>query len=177
MADTEEAGAQPTTLATLRQKVKKEVTSIRWEMGMLVFVMVYFAVVIATFAIEDKQVSAGRPRASARACLGASPCVLAACPPQIARLICGGDGWITPDCKSSTLTTLDDIFYALDVVFLALFLLEISIKLFALGADARPRVGGVRNPQDERARGPWPRPRSLVTRAAPECLGAQASNT
>ena len=44
------------TFSSTRAAVRKEVTSIRWEMGMLVFVIIYFAVVFATFALEDKQV-------------------------------------------------------------------------------------------------------------------------
>ena len=36
--------------------VKRQVNSIRWEMGMLVFVIFYFIVVFLTFMFEDQKV-------------------------------------------------------------------------------------------------------------------------
>lgn len=81
----------------------------RWEQGMLVFVLIYFLLVFTTFAIEDR---------------------------QIARMICGGDQWITPDCKDGILTTLDTMFVSLDMVFLCVFALEIGIKFFGIGVLA-----------------------------------------
>lgn len=71
---------------------------------MLIFVLFYFVVVFTTFALDDQ---------------------------KIARLICGD--WITKSCKEDTLNVLDAAFYVIDVVFLTLFLLEISVKLLALG--------------------------------------------
>jgi len=110
MADSA-AGAPPSgwTLRDVRRVVKKEVTSMRWEQGMLVFVLIYFLLVFTTFAIEDR---------------------------QIARMICGGDQWITPDCKDGILTTLDTMFVSLDMVFLCVFALEIGIKFFGIGVLA-----------------------------------------
>ena len=50
---------------------------------------------------------------------------------QIARLVC--NGWITNECYEEVLSPLDEVFYWVDVVFLALFLVEILAKLYALG--------------------------------------------
>jgi hypothetical protein len=44
------------SLKAWRLAVKKQVNSIRWEMGMLVFVIFYFIVVFLTFAFEDQKV-------------------------------------------------------------------------------------------------------------------------
>jgi hypothetical protein len=97
-------GGGGTTLAQYRETVKRQVVSIRWEMGMLIFVLFYFVVVFLTFAFEDQ---------------------------KIARLLCGG--WITQTCKTSTIDVIDSIFYVIDLAFLTLFLLEIMLKLFGLG--------------------------------------------
>jgi len=103
-----------TQLASMRLKVKKTVTSMPWELGMLVFVLVYFLVVFVTFALSDV---------------------------NIARLICTtpetetqpANGWITEDCADETLIPLDTAFYVVDIIFLALFLVEIILKLFGIG--------------------------------------------
>jgi hypothetical protein len=57
---------------------------------------------------------------------------------QIARLICGNvspsnHGWITPNCKSNTITPIDFIAYIVDFCFLIFFLLEILVKFFGVG--------------------------------------------
>ena len=47
-----------TKFARWRLKFKRLVTSMRWEIGMLVVVILYFVVVFATFALEDQAVRA-----------------------------------------------------------------------------------------------------------------------
>lgn len=44
------------SIAKWRAWTKRQVTSIRWEMGMLVFVIVYFVIVFVTFALDDQKV-------------------------------------------------------------------------------------------------------------------------
>ncbi len=51
--------------------------------------------------------------------------------PQIARLICGG--WITVSCKLNVIDLLDNVFYWVDLMFMAAFLLEIIAKVGGLG--------------------------------------------
>ena len=51
-------GSGGATLAQYRETVKRTVVSIRWEMGMLIFVLFYFVVVFLTFAFEDQKVGA-----------------------------------------------------------------------------------------------------------------------
>jgi hypothetical protein len=56
-------GGDPTpTIAQYREAVKRKVVSIGWEMGMLIFVLVYFVVVFLTFAFEDQKVCSPSPR-------------------------------------------------------------------------------------------------------------------
>ena len=51
------APAPPDTLLSKRRAyVKRIVTSIQWELGMLCFVLLYFVVVFVTFALADQQV-------------------------------------------------------------------------------------------------------------------------
>lgn len=91
-------------VAKWQVKTRRTVTSIAWEMGMLVFVLLYFVVVFVTFGVDDQ---------------------------KIARLICGG--WITQSCRGGTLDSLENVLNTVDFIFLTLFLLEITIKLFGLG--------------------------------------------
>ena len=103
---------------------------------MLVFVLVYFVVVFVTFAFADMQVrlDAGAAhiaarRASIASCI--SSFLVRALRVQIARLIC--QGWVTNDCYVNTLKPLDEVFYVIDMIFLTLFLVEITAKFFGLG--------------------------------------------
>ena len=97
-----------TAIGKARETTKAIVTSMRWELGMLVFVLAYFVVVFATFAFSDQ---------------------------QIARLICTNEvnGWITTECFEGTLAPIDHAFAVIDAIFLTLFLIEIAVKVFALG--------------------------------------------
>ena len=89
-----------TAIGKARETTKAIVTSMRWELGMLVFVLAYFVVVFATFAFSDQ---------------------------QIARLICTNEvnGWITTECFEGTLAPIDHAFAVIDAIFLTLFLTQL----------------------------------------------------
>ena len=97
MVDAEAAATA--TLSEYRNAVRRRVTSLRWEMGMMMVVIVYCIVVFGSFDIEDK---------------------------QIARFICGE--WITPECRNGLLDDLDFAFNTFDLSFLWVFEIEIEIK-------------------------------------------------
>ena len=48
--------SKPTHLERQRASLRRTVNSIRWEMGMLIFVLFYFVVVFTTFALDDQKV-------------------------------------------------------------------------------------------------------------------------
>ena len=109
-AGAQEAGA-PTARHRHRQGARDHQSHRHLDalgLGMLVFVLAYFVVVFATFAFSDQ---------------------------QIARLICTNEvnGWITTECFEGTLAPIDHAFAVIDAIFLTLFLIEIAVKVFALG--------------------------------------------
>ena len=126
------AKADVSYITKRRIALRKTVNSIRWEIGMLIFVLFYFVVVFTTFALDDQKVYLATTPPPFCPLLRPIQLTRYRYTSQIARLICGD--WITKSCKEDTLNVLDAAFYVIDVVFLTLFLLEISVKLLALGA-------------------------------------------